>query len=94
LGSPALEVDLRGFDSSDEDCCVIQTVDLPEKVIDDIAELNITPPQSAEWTGVCAAYLDRQIYTIDEETEASLSLELRTKRGLYQLALRSQQEGA
>ena len=30
--SPACEVDFGSFDSSDEDCGFLQTVDLPEKV--------------------------------------------------------------
>ena len=90
----AVDVDVQSFDSSEDDWDFLETVDLPEKVVNDQAEMTMTPPQSAEWGTDRVCYLKRHIYTIHENEDegkslevSSLSFELREKRALYQLAL-------
>ena len=61
-------------DSSEADCDILQTVDLPAKVVNDQAEMTLH--QSAEWSTACSPYFDRHIYTIyeiEDEKKPSIS---------------------
>ena len=76
---------MLSHDSSEADCDILQTVDLPEKVVNDQAEMRMTPHQSTERSTTSFPYIDRHIYTIyeTEGEKSTLSLELRQKRALY-----------
>ena len=81
---PGSQVDMLS-DSGEVDCDILQTVDLPAKVVNDQAEMTLH--QSAEWSTACSPYLDtvRHIYTIYEieDEKSTLSLELRQNRSLH-----------
>ena len=78
---------MLSHDSSEADCDILQTVDLPEKVVNDQAVMRITPRQSADLSTTSSPYVDRHIYTIyeSEDQNSTLSLELRQKKLSTQL---------